>query len=388
MKKVIELVRVNVFLMIVFGSFSEYSQAFETKPAILYRSLWEPVAKEAMSGEQVINEYNSYHQTVYSDCMTRMADLPQGMCTNSQVTNNQPFGASTISGYPSEYRQSLIRTTSIKDAQDASISTTTQDGSGKIFAVTYFCPEGSAPRGTIDKLTCAYSEPVTNQCAVEGNPINYLTGDKIQKVTDYRGRGGLSIDRIYLNQRQGWAIEMAPKLFDFSGRFNNAQPQNNINYCLGFSVLRSLNRPNIETADANDFIEVPHRYCLGYVKQYDNTSSVILKTSDGLHHDFYNQGSYYASGFLLAHLFAVEPSLNNGVAWRLQYFHGGRESFDQHGFLKTVENNGNTISYTYQNDKLISKSNEQGDFVEYEYDEFERIKKLFYLMKVLLIIAI
>jgi YD repeat-containing protein len=364
-------------MLLILSSTSLY--AVETKPIIIFQKvvhLSDQQTALIQSSEYgtLMSIENSYNNTHYNSCMSKISSGPKCshyVCTKMETSGPSPSGTSTISGEPAEYTATNTLTTTTENC--GALDTNTQASAGSPFFVTWSCPDGFSAQGQINTVSCVKPERTNNQCTKEGNPINYISGDKFQLETDYSGRNGLTIDRNYLNQRQSWQIESVGRLFDFTNRYI-PNLEGNQGICSGYVAYFGLNQPNLSTPDPTDVIKIPTAFCLRFISNSIQPNKVVVRTKDGITWDLYSKGSYYGDSLFPAKLYPIDPVANSGAAWKLLYNDNKNDFFDANGLLKkTVYVSGDEINYTYDNEKLMSKSNRLGDVVSFAYDTAGRI---------------
>jgi hypothetical protein len=311
---------------------------------------------------EVISQHDASSNTVFQRCM------------DSRPTNGMPWSCAQISysmsgsdgpiinGLPARvfYSCSKYEFGIGWDGQPISVSSTCttlnvvkevrcMSGGMVLSGNQYHCrlPENSPP----------------DNCSSSGNPVNFLSGDKIESEIDFKGRGGLRLTRSYENQRIGWVVESSSRVLNFSS--SSQLDDNNQRYCYGLQQVILLN--NYDPA-SNSIERVTTYFCSAYVRDPAVSGEILLKTADGFIWSLAPTNGFYANSFFKGRLFALNPQENDGATWLLHYADGRKEYFDGDGLIKLSQNNsGDEISYLYEDDRLLKKANRFGDEINYEY---------------------
>jgi YD repeat-containing protein len=371
----------NIFLGMCISHFSFANVA----PIIFYSSQSLPNHQAVDPGEivSIANSESGRNMATYNACVSRISSLPigeSGYCSVIPLSSPEQLGAATYNNLPNSLLARGTQYQFFKNPDGTTYSTVNQNVNSASIGLSMSCPDGASVScvGQNNNYTCSCAMPdlVPDNCASAGNPINYLTGDKFEQVSDYVDSQGLSVKRKYLNQRQGWAVDKPSRLYDLTGRFSGNPLISSNNYCSGYSTVYKLKRLNLITPIHNDYEYVPFLYCLNYLRLPNQSARLILITSDGFHKTFYQQnGGYYNSDFYSAIAYEIDPALNDGNAWLVRYPNSKEEFFDQNGMLKKSQMGESTITYAYQNNRLVSKTNRAGASIIYEYDALDRIVK-------------
>ncbi len=196
-------------------------------------------------------------------------------------------------------------------------------------------------------------------CPKVKNPIDPGTGDKYEQETDYSTADGLlRVERVYVNQRQGWRFDREPQLVDMTGRHpTNACMPSVVSYLQGS-------------------VDVPTSYCYEYTSPSGNNTEVDVVFPSGNRIRFYENtpSVFTVETGGVGELVLVDPLTNNNALWRLKAADDKLTFFDEEGHVTHIVNrSGRTLTYTYTDGHLTSKSDDLGRTLQYGYDTEGRL---------------
>lgn len=373
--------KVKIMLAGIYALYSLSAQAVVTQPAVTWRGTFGGQGKTADEALSIVHAALAKNLADYNYCISVASDSTRspmgGTCTvmyeNGVIPD--PGNTSTLNGSPLKMINLVTYHTENISPQSGNSSSDENVAFGEA-TLGLQCNSNQTTKivapnnGKNLKVYCEdIIPPPENNCTSSGNPVNYLSGDKVQHETDFIGAAGLSVTRQYINQRQGWTIESLPRIFDFTNRYMVDPNSVGATGCMGRTLVIDLYQPNLASPDLYDLIKVPTSFCLAYTNLIDTTPKITLRTSEAFEWDLTNKGGYYGDNLLPAKLYSIVPETNNGAAWMLHYDNNKKEFFDKNGLLiKTLDTKGNYINYAYNNGKLISKTNRLNETVSYMYD--------------------
>ena|GEM_PF-2210450 len=218
--------------------------------------------------------------------------------------------------------------------------------------------EGQSVYRYVEK--CELPPRPENNCTVEGNPVNFLSGDKVEDVTDYASFDGLVLHRKYLSQRRGWVVAPTPRLSDLRVPIVNKTTA----ACLGESVAISLNRwPDVP----GPYVPVPFATCL---EEWSPPATLIVQTADGFSVEYIQLNTeLFLSPNGKSRIKIIDPDQNNGWAYHLESNNGIHQYFNLAGELVYEDSPAAQLSYNYANGRLLSILNDKGKSIVFGYEQ-------------------
>jgi len=297
-------------------------------------------------------------------------------CSKNTVTGNSPELTGTpdyINGEPARLYLHLQRFTQYRD-QNGTVTTGTGNGGDILVSNGKICEPGFSVKqevvGTESiKRWCERIEPLTCPSPKAGNPIDAASGDKLDTATDYVSPNGLlHVTRHYRNQREGWRFGREPRLIDLTGRTPTPM-------CASLPATYTLPDGAAPTGTAATVLW----QCANYLSTTGANNEVFVDLVSGLRLRFLetSPGLFAGDNINSARykLAAIDSAANEGASWALT---AGDDSITYYAVdgkvLRVVEPGRSRVDYGYSNGRLVSRTDQNGRSLTYQYDTQGRIE--------------
>ncbi len=312
--------------------------------------------KKYASIQELIADRNAVRDSIYEACRASNVNS----CSKVHWVNPTP---SDILGYTNgEANHYSVDREATNWGKTSGENTTYTPNSFGIY-MQLSCPKGMSgwqQKGDENNIIFYCTMIEKNSCAVEGNPINVGTGNKVETVVDYQSADKLlTVTRHYLNQNQGWNIEGAPRLIDLTDIISSP-----VCYPAVATFI------HIDQQNTSSTIRLQKRICLKYHSTTQTANEVFIRLANGSHHRFIKESSgvYSSAGMAAAKtkLERLSPAQND-IHWRWT-LSNSTYYFDSDGLLKHIlYSSGRSVYYTYSNGQLATVEDDAGRSLSYTY---------------------
>jgi RHS repeat-associated protein len=328
---------------------------------------------------ELVSNFNAKEAAEFEICTNK----PTYSCSRSTVANVEPYGSSLTNGLPGNYYLFLEHYWQTRNAEGTVTSGT---GSGGVLAhVHQNCPAGytSQYSGPTSDRTMVCEKRETLSCENPkdnvGNPINIATGCKTEREVDYATADGfLRVERRYLDQYNGWALDTLPRLLEIpatSSVFPEGLWVGGAKLNCPDMIVKVWPRYKATTEDPDGIEEYYHYYC---PKLINNTSArEVHLWLRGRHYRFTGSGSPLSAdglGAFYLKLYELNPPHTTGAVWKLVEKSGDVSYFYANGTLARTEfASGGHIDYSFNGARLSGKTDHKGRTLIYQYDTHDRL---------------
>ena len=361
-------------MCLVFDPAQSYADTIEVGPYSIYNAdgrLFETLQEYIAMWDQLENED-------YDQCMEEAEGQMYWYCSKNLVRDviPHPLSDGYTNGLPNEYGLLLDVYINYSNVEGHGIIDEPADEGGLRVKVGWICPDDylSSTMGPDSNRTLICYKNEAKSCPA-GNPIDIVSGTKYEVETDYRSPNGpLKVERSYVSQKSGWLMSAEPRIQflppgehgSIEGPFHGVRQGSCTDY-FKLNVIKSQGG------------EWGYREVLRCARSInsDPASNIIYLWLKGNRYRMERYGDVYLweggqdKGLLIESVTAASIA---GAAWRLRQADGSLSYFDTNGLiLASLFADGSRVDYQYDQDRLISKLDQRGRTLNYQYDAGGRL---------------